>query len=339
MSFSNEPFRHRPAKPSREVGDAPIIGSVPKMHTGHESRAGRRTSKVTGRGKVFMPSLNQGVTVFLVLFGITVVSLVGWIVYSQNKALTAATAPLGVVLPREEKTSAEIAVPTGSELEEIVRSFLGARTPEAVGTLIRKSEQPVPEILEKLAELEEVDGEISSVKYRSPLPSRALQLEAVIVNFKNGRNRLALLSPDDTGVWRVDFDGFDRYVSPPWEKLLSGEVSEGRVRIYVSKDSYYNGRFSDEKQWACFGIASPDNETLMFGYTPRGSAQFKAIHALLTEDPLDPLGKPKEGALKRAFVEIRHLPESAARQFEITRVLSDEWAMGEKAADELYGSD
>ena len=336
MSSSQDPFRHRPAKPSRELGDAPSIGRVSRFRDGGSSGHGRRTSKVTAIDGIDKRiNLSTGLAVFLLLCGLVVAGLAAWAFVSAKRNQNAARA---AVAPATVATGAEIPeqpAPAPEVLEDTVRSLLKARTPEALEPLIRKSDQETPVILAKLAGLEQQDGAVKSVRYLNTMRSRCLQLEGVLVTFEGARNRLALLSPDETGQWRVDFDGFDRYLSVGMDQLLSGKPVDARVCFYVSADVYYNSRFKDDRQWACYGLASPDSEQLMFGYVPRGSAGHVALDAVIATRAEVRAGDTIRSSLQRMILEIRHHPDSENRQFEILRVLSDEWAMGPVPLDEI----
>jgi hypothetical protein len=203
-------------------------------------------------------------------------------------------------------------------------------------------------MVEKLAKLEEVDGQLKRVKYLFPVRSRCLQLEGVLVEFVGGRNRLALLSPDPDGTWRIDFDGFDRHVSPPWESLLGGGAAEGKVRVNVAPDSYYNGHYRDETKWVCYGMQSPDctdGDTptspplLMFCYALRDSAQHKALEAVIASPGTVESARSGRSQVRRVILGVRHLADTDKRQFELIRVYSDEWAEGPKALDEIIAEE
>jgi hypothetical protein len=234
----------------------------------------------------------------------------------------------GTPHPDASPAHRQMPVPEPGELEEIVRRFLGARDPHELEPLLRGSIQRPETIAEKLSLLESRDGKVSSVRYLGPIDSRCLQVESVLVKFATGRNRLALVAPDRKGGWRVDFDGFDRHVTPDWDTILASNPAESTVRVYVSKDTYYNGRYQDDRQWACFSMASPDHEELMFGYVPRGSRQHMAVASAVSRNL-----EAAKGGLKRMTLSILHTGTGDRRQFEITRALADDWALGDEPLD------
>lgn len=331
---SSDPFRHRSSKPSREVGDAPSLGQVPRMHKGSESRAGRRTRKSTiSPNPKNTPPAAFGIAVLacLLAVGVLVAGLVLWVKRSQNKQVEGeSNTPAAVATKRAASALAES--PTEAEATKLVKKFLATREEEELADLIRPTSQEPAEIIRKLSELDKSDGKVSSLQFLGAVDSRSLQIEGVIVTFEGNRNRLALLSPDAAGKWRVDFDAFDRHVSPDWKTLLSGAAVTGRVRIFCSPDSYYNGKYRDDTKWTCYAMASPDGEDLLYGYLDKNSPQSEVMTKVFAANSTTTLGTPLRS--KRLVLEIRHEPDANPRQFEITRVLSDEWSLGDTPLDE-----
>jgi hypothetical protein len=316
MSFSRDGLGiQRRKKSTRIVGDAPSMGHVTRMH---KNAADLRTRlKYVG----WLPLFLLGLAVFS--FGAAIAGVALWMSGAtiERKPILMQTGTQATPEPR----IAMVPVPDPGVLENLVNSLLAARTPRQLDALIRPAGQKPEEILAKLAGLQELDGKVTSVQHEGPVASLCLQLEAVTVKFDSGRNRIALVAPDPAGIWRVDFDAFDRHVTTPWSDLLSGTPQEGTVRVFVRPDNYYNGRYQNDRDWVCFGFASPDHETLMFGYTPRGGKQHLAM-----VEALRGLGS---AGLKRMTLEIRHTGEGDRRLFEITRVFSDDWAIGSEHLD------
>lgn len=227
-------------------------------------------------------------------------------------------------------TLRNLPAPPPDELEKTVTSLLAIRNPRDLDPLIRGSSLRPEQIVNQLASLEKEDGKVRSVRYLRPIDSRALRLESVLVTFETGRNRIAFLSPDPDKQWRVDFDGFARSVNPSWDKILSGTGGDATVRVQVIPDNYYNGVYQDEQSWACFAMPSPDHETLIFGYVARGTPQHAALASTMNRAE-----RRLQGGLQRMTLMIRHPGSGDRRQFEITRVLSDEWALGDQPLDDM----
>ena len=106
------------------------------------------------------------------------------------------------------------------------------------------------------------------------------------------KNRLALLTPDEKGVWKIDFDAFARTVEPSWEEIVGGRADEALVRVIVARDSYFNAAFSDDTKWESFGMASPDHDGVLLGYAATGSPQAQALGRILAEENAQEGSKP-----------------------------------------------
>lgn len=321
MSFSREGLGfQRRKKSTREIGDAPSIGQVARMHKNALSL--RERLSYAGRVPLILLALG------LFSFGAGITGLVLWVAGAsgvKNPVVFNSAAS-----PRSLPRIPIAAVPDARELEKTVSAMLAAKSPRDLEPLVRGSIQRPDGMLAKLAGLEASDGKITLVKYLGPVFSHCLQLESVVVTFDSGKNRLALLSPDPGGSWRVDFDAFDRHVSRDWDLLLSGAPIEGTVRIHACPDNYYQGIYQNDREWACYGFASPDHETLMFGYARRGSPQHLAMAQTLRPARRSAVLQPK-----RMTLDIRHAGTGNRRQFEITRVLADDWALGNEPLDAL----
>ena len=146
--------------------------------------------------------------------------------------------------------------------------------------------------------------------------------------------RLAFLTPDDKGVWKVDFDAFARSSRPSWKDLLERRADHAQVRVFVAKDAYYNGPFLDDSRWVCYGMVSPEakallpeGQELLRGYCKVGSPQAKAMERIFAGgragSQAGDLGDPQEEG-------------ADSRQFEITRVLAEDWVLPPKPFDEKF---
>ena len=161
-------------------------------------------------------------------------------------------------------------------------------------------------------------------------------LEGVLVVYAGKAlpgERLAFLTPDDTGVWKVDFDAFARSSRPPWKDLLERRVDNAQVRVFAVKDTYYNGPFKDDSQWVCYGIGSsesnallPAGRELLCAYCRVDSPQAKAMQRIFSDGD----------QTHRVILDIRRTAGAEARQFEITRVLAEDWVLSATPFDEKF---
>ena len=225
------------------------------------------------------------------------------------------------------RIASKFASPSEEVALDLVKRALAIRDPEKVAACFRLGSASPAEVVEFLAGLTARDGRVERSIWLSSMDVDELLLEGVLVVY-TGKDqpgaRLAFLTPDETGVWKVDFDAFARSSRPPWKDLLERREDAAQVRVFAGKDTYFNGPFKDESRWVCYGIGSPDvnallpNEgELLCGYCRVDSPQAKALARIFSDN--DPT--------HRVTLEIRRTAGAEARQFEITRVLAEDWVM------------
>ena len=308
---------HRWIKPGRERGTAPSMGQIPRLVKNAEAE-----SKVS-----FTQHVPKIIVAIIVLALGSWIGVRVWLDHQLQTELDAAQSGLNNY--HDPSIRQPVEVPEVAVLEEKVRQLISARTPADLDLVARKSPLAPETILSRLAELEKNDGPVRSIKYLRPVESRCLQIETVLVTFQSGGNRIAILSPNSSEEWRVDFDAYARSASQPWTEILSGNPLEATVRIYVAVDRYYNGRYTED-DWVCYAMASPDTKVISFGYVPRASPLDMAIASCLRLN-LQNSTLP----IQRMTFEIKHTGTGEEKQFEITNVLSDDWAVGDRRLDEL----
>jgi hypothetical protein len=235
----------------------------------------------------------------------------------------------------EERVVARFPAPSREEALLVVRRALTIQGLSQVAEYFHLGSSGPEVVLVFLRGMEQTDGVVQGFEWLGGLERNGHLIAGVEVNTRLGnktRNRLALLTPDERGKWKIDFDAFARTVSPPWKELLGSESGLGVVRVMVARDNYFNGRFRDEAAWDCYGMVSPDTRSVMMGYCRKGSAQAAALAGIVAENDGAGGGQP----VKRATLEIRHFPGTEARQFEITRVLAEDWVLSATPFDASF---
>lgn len=219
--------------------------------------------------------------------------------------------------------------PTSDEALALVKQALAVREPEKIAGYFRPEGPSPQEIIDFLQGMEARDGKVDGLRWLSSTGTTAIPLEGVVVNFMGQEiptSRLALLTPDSTGIWRIDFEAFARTVTPSWTDLLEKQAPVGVVRVFVRKDFYFNGPFLDDRQWVCYAIGSTDSKETLRAYCKIGSPQAAAINWMLS----------KEAIITRATLEIRRVEGAESRQFEISKVLAEDWVMGPTPFEENF---
>ena len=324
------------AQNDRVAGDAPNIGRVARMPgTGMpkgEKRKRKRSDRSARKGK------REGGRVLLnwmILIGIVGGILGGAALYMLNGLVT--NEPSVVSEKRLEIDKDELEVsknpdlvsPSEPEALALVKAAMAVREPSQITSHFDLGKQTAETAVAFLADLEKNDGKFVRMDWLSNMNANGLNLEGVILRSLNNEkehSRIAFLKPDGKGGWKVDFESFARIVTPSWKEFLEGKVDHAMVRVLLAEDSYYNGPFSDEKVWKCYGIGSPDIQEVLQGYCKLDSPQAKAVEAILA----------KGQKITRVMIEIRRVKDGLAGQFEITRVLAEDWVAGDQTFDQGF---
>lgn len=228
-----------------------------------------------------------------------------------------------------------LASPTQEAAVDLVKRALMIRDRDKVEKYFRIGSTSPAEVVVFLRGMEAVDGKITGYDWQSSMDANGLAIDCVSVHNRLGDNthsRLAMLTPDDKGQWKLDFEAFARTVKPAWDELLTMTSVKGLVRVVVRPDNYFNGPFQNESLWQCYGMASPDTTVIMSGYCLRGSPQARAMEQLVANDHKSATA----GGAPRATLEVRRTPGAASRQFEITRVLAEDWVLAATPFDEQF---
>lgn len=327
----------RAKRHDRAAGDAPSMGRVSRMPgTGlpKGSRRKRRKSKRGRRGR--LRRLRKRIintwsvllsAVALVALGLTVWL---WVVPQMNSRGD----PAGQLAQDAEDAARVVSKfpsPSQPEALAMVKHALALRDPRLVAEYFRPGAASPQEIVEFLQGLAAGDGAIGQYEWLSSMDANGLSIDGVLVGFagkEDGqpRNRLALLTPDDAGKWKIDFEAFARTVKPSWSELLAPQSDVATVRVYAVKDNYYNGVFTDDKQWVCYGLASPDTDQTLLAYCKTGSPQAAAMDSIFSAD----------SKMTRVTLEIRRVAGAESRQFELTKVIAVDWVVSAVAFDEGF---
>ena len=310
------------SRSEREVGQAPGIGKVSRLrdhgllNTGDPMVAGKTAGYETS--DLQNPALRKLILLWSAIFVVAALAaILFWIVPTLHRrsAAAAESAPSDDALVR---VASKFPSPSESEAVNLVKRAISNRDPAKVAKLFRMGSASAAEVIAFCKDSEQRDGAIERYDWLSSMDVDGLLIDGVNVVYQGqGKpsERLALLTPNSTGVWKLDFDSFARSTKPSWKEILANTADHAMVRVLVGSDAYYNGTYTDETQWICYGIASPDIEESLRGYCRVGSEEASAMDHLFSD----------RRQISRATLEIRHIKEADPRQFEITRVLAKDW--------------
>ncbi len=325
----------RAKRHDRAAGDAPSLGRMARMPgTGLPKGSRRKRRKSEGRRSGRIRRLRKRIVKsWSVLLSATVLVILGLTVWLWLIPQMHSRRETGGRTSADDDAAARVASrfpsPPEAEALAIVRLGLAIRDPEKVAEYFRPGSASPQEIVNYLQSLEARDGSIDLLEWLSSMDANGLSIDGVVVNFKGKdrpRNRLALLTPDEVGIWKIDFEAFARSVNPSWAELLEHQAEVAQVRVYAVRDNYYNGLFMDEKQWICYGLASPDTDQTLQAYCKIGSPQAAALGWIFSA----------ENKMTRMTLEIRRVAGAAPRQFEIAKVLAVDWVVSAVPFDEGF---
>lgn len=305
----------RPARRS-EVVSGPNLGRVARVREPSSPASvqpHREGRKSRGRIRLMLISAAAGLAALVVI----VASFTLWL---RTRTRSATAGKPAEVEWNNVRVASKFPSPGREQAVDLVRRAVMTRDPRAVAELYRDGAARSAEIIDFLKGVEMTDGPVEHYEWLSSLDTNGLLVEGVAVIFRGGEKpaeRIAFLTPDTAGIWQMDFDAFARTVTPSWQELLQDGADGGRVRIVAGRDVYYNGPFSDESQWTCYALVSPDTEEILKGYSRVGTPEDEEMKKFF----------PRGEATCRATLELRRVKDAGPRQFEISRVVAKDWIL------------
>ena len=314
----------------RSEGDAPAIGRVARMPgTGLPKILRRRRNRgERGRHRQGKAVLYWSVLLGVCALGSVAVAMFFWLRPMMDSG-AAAEAKIQQNPEAHVRVASQFPSPSEKDALGLAKRAMGIREPGMVAGLFHPGAASPQEIVDFIGGLGALDGAFDHYEWLSSLDANGLSLDGVLLHFMKGgkpRQRIAFLTPDTDGIWKIDFEAFARKTTPSWKELLEKGGDHAVVRVFLGTDSYYNGPFKDDTQWSCYGIGSPDTDQVLLGYSRLESPQTEAIKWMVS----------KGGGINRATLEIRRVDGAAPNQFEIVRVLAQDWVMSPKPFDEGF---
>ena len=325
----------------RAVGDAPSLGRVERVWGTGLSKRKRRRKPGASKGRSQRRRRrwrSKVVMAWSLLFALLgMVAIVGalWVWGTDQVERSDASAEVQAALPViEERVVSRFESPSREAALALVKRALLIRDPGQVAECFRLGAANPEAVVAFLQHQQGVDGAITGYVWLSSMDANGLLLDGVAVKSQSEdkpHSRLAILTPDAKGKWQVDFEALARTCKPSLSDLLAVPVGgQGLVRVVFVKDNYYNGPFRDESLWVCYRLGSSDLANDLLGYCRKGSPQAAAMARMLAHD------KPaaKTGNLNRTTLEIRRVAGADSRQFEIARVLAEDWVLSATPFDQ-----
>lgn len=323
----------------RMTGDAPKIGKVARFREGDTNAGGRRRRRRvgTGGGKSMTAARRRVILTWSAVLGLLTLLVLGgfmglWLGAHVGKKAVSSD-KVSAKTETQVRVVSKFPSPSENEALSLVKQAVTNRDPEKVKTYFHPGGANPAEVVTYFADSETRGDRILSYKWLSSMDKDGMLMEGVLVVYsgeKRPDERLAFLMPDEQGVWKVDFDAFARTIRPSWKDFMERKADHAQVRVFVGKDTYYNGPFKDEGQWVCYGMRFPESEELLRGYCRVGSRQAHALEGIFSGRSILSEGTP----MSRAILEIKWKEGAESRQFEITRVFAEDWVLPPTPLDE-----
>lgn len=324
----------------REIGDPPGLGRVERMAGGKLRRSRRKSNGRDGgssRGKRHRRGTKvvRGGTLLFAFVTILVMVAIfgGWM---RNRQQQSEFTEFEILeKPRVvDRIESRFKSPSEEEARAILMKALAAKDEAAVRENFHLAASTPNEVLAFLRNQEEQKGTPRVENWLGSIDPNNTLVEGLVVkrskSDEDESSAIAMLTPDQTGVWRLDFDSFAGKCQPSWESFVSGEAGEGVVRVWFSLDNYFNGPFLDDEQWVCYSMARSGSDEIVFGYCRKGSPQADAMQDIM--ERLRMKGKANATSF-RGILAISRPDGAEKRQFEIKRVLAEDWLLTDKAFD------
>lgn len=326
----DRPFsRNSKISTDRKFGEPPLLGKVMRSP---DSAVARRGRSKTRRHK------KHGIRVraWTALLLIVTLSIILVMIASYVRGKSQASDDSSVlfrsmqVLDSAFSRNNEPELPSLSADEglEIVNAAFANTEPARVMDFFIIDEKNDPQtVIESLMALNREEGAIGNPQWLGEKFIQGRILAQVLVSRgETQQKRIAQLAIGKDGNWRIDLDSYLRKVEPSWDTILSGKVEKSIVRVFIVKDSYYNGLYADETNWKAYRLESPDISETLFAYAMKDSPQQLAIDQIMSF----------QASITRVTLEITKKPGTAKRQFEISRVIAENWAIAGEDYDKAF---
>ncbi len=316
----------------RKFGDAPAIGNVSRTSGEKPPSLQRRSVRTSHKKKYPKHFLAWSILIVSAVVSLLIVSIVKQI---RDKVQITQPAsqydkPINLDLIFEKEENSDLPDLKSDEAISIVTQALANRDPSLIQNFFILGKDHDPEqAMAELIRIMDAEGEMSRTEWLGlKFPNGSTVMQVMVYTAIDGKEnaRIAEFAPGSDGKWRIDLDAYLRKCVPPLEDVVSGKSETSLVRVFVAEDSFYHGMYYDETEWKVYGLASPDIADILYAYVKRGSSQDKALRRIIDTDE----------SLHRATLSIIKHPNSGPRQFEITRVIAENWIIGEKDFDESF---
>lgn len=303
-------------------GTAPTLGKVTRMERRTRQRTGSRRGGVMRGGDA-----REVIFIRCGLFLLLVLMLAGgFLVFSSEKD------PSGPIQGREEmeRKKEPNEPPLGEERAlALVQAAIGTKDADRALARFHLGAGGAGELRASLQRILRTEGEPQSYEWLGEREVNRVRMETVSVKFsREGKvsERLAMITADGRGLWKIDHDAFVRKVEPSWKEILGGRTDPSIVRVALAPARVFGGPFADDGSWDCYVMSSPDCGEALLGYCKVGTRRALVLKAMAARGGSTDF---------RAVLQVERVDPGQGERFEILRVLAEDWVLGERAIDLL----
>jgi hypothetical protein len=204
-----------------------------------------------------------------------------------------------------------------AKIEEAVRNFVTASSPDELKKYIRNSERvgPLLDLYYEKADYE-VEGfdslDLTQVKYSGDVVTVLVQK----ANFLTAPIALERVIDGEEESYQIDWESWVGYCDYTSDQMRAEKPDKPfLMRVIVKPANYYNYDFSDDEKWRSLGLELKDSIHSFLGYVERGSEQDVKFRAMM-----------KGGLLVPCMVRVAYPTGSRSKdQVEILEVLGGGW--------------
>ena len=195
------------------------------------------------------------------------------------------------------------------------KTFLDSKTIEEFAPLIRDSERVMPLVREYYRQnpYQVIGARAVDAQGVAQVAKRFVSFNVVLRDYSSRAIALELTQTKAL----VDWESWVGYCEVPWETFIEDQVTEAtEVRVQIQRASYFNFKFRDDREWACYRLSTSNDSSVVYGY------------ARLTEPFLSKLPGPNDPEVT-GILKVRY-PDSvvSSNQIIITDFVQTGWVVG-----------
>lgn len=286
------------------------VGKVARIHRNYRSGVRRQRSRSSRNQRDRNVDFRQYILYSLVAVGALFLIGIIWVWYGQNRN--------GQLITKADAARAEVfrvSPPTTQASAEMMKMFLDAESSAAMEGLVRLRDAKIDEIFQLVQEIKSSENGVESIEWAGSEQLNDLSLELIQVVFRSGVNRMGYLTYDDSaGKWLIDAESFTYYLSKPWSEIIGQGKCHVKLRATAMPDGYYNGVFSDEKEWLCLSLQIPGQEGTLYGYLRLNSDCYYAMAQIY-----------RSGSSYSIVADLSRDAGMEPRQYEIKKIIAHGW--------------